>query len=231
MSGDDHNTREIDELSGTQTTGHEWDGIKELDTPLPRWWVWTFYATIIFSIGYVIYYPAIPMIETSSAGISGVTARGELEKTMAAVGAQQAEKLEQLKNTPIDKVAENEGLYRYAVAGGESLFKVYCSQCHGSGAQGAPGYPNLNDDEWIWGGSLDAIYTTIAHGIRNQDDEETRVSEMPAFGRDQILERDAIVGIAAYVRKLSGQDHDAALAEKGPTPYAENCASCHGEKG
>lgn len=231
MSGDDHNTREIDELSGTQTTGHEWDGIKELDTPLPRWWVWTFYATIIFSIGYVIYYPAIPMIETSSAGISGVTARGELEKTMAAVGAQQAEKLEQLKNTPIDKVAENEGLYRYAVAGGESLFKVYCSQCHGSGAQGAPGYPNLNDDEWIWGGSLDAIYTTIAHGIRNQDDEETRVSEMPAFGRDQILERDAIVGIAAYVRKLSGQDHDAALAEKGATPYAENCASCHGEKG
>jgi cytochrome c oxidase cbb3-type subunit 3 len=231
MSSDDHNSKEIDELSGTQTTGHEWDGIKELDTPLPRWWVWTFYATIVFSIGYVIYYPAIPLIETSTAGISGVTARGELEKTMAAVGARQAEKLEQLKNTPLEEVAQKEDLYRYAVAGGESLFKVYCSQCHGSGAQGAAGYPNLNDDDWIWGGSVEAIYTTIAHGVRNEDDEEARVSEMPAFGRDQILEKPAVRSIAAYVRKLSGQDHDAALAEQGATPYAENCAACHGEDG
>jgi cytochrome c oxidase cbb3-type subunit 3 len=231
MSSDDHHKKEIDELSGTETTGHEWDGIKELDTPLPRWWVWTFYATIVFAIGYVIYYPAIPMIETSSTGISGVTARGQLEKTMAAVGEQQAEKLQKLNITPLEKVVGDDDLYRYAVAGGQSLFKVYCSQCHGSGAQGGPGYPNLNDDDWLWGGTLDKIYATIAHGIRYEGDDDTRLAEMPAFGRDQILDRDTIRQVAAYVRKLSGQEHDAALAEKGAQPFAENCAACHGEAG
>lgn len=223
--------REVDELSGTETTGHEWDGIKELDTPMPRWWVWTFYATIVFALGYVVYYPAIPLIETSTAGLSGITARGNLEKELTAAKAAKGKLEAELVKTPLEKVSESEPLYRFALAGGESLYKVYCSQCHGSGAQGAAGYPNLNDDDWLWGGDVHALRTTIAHGIRNTDDEDARFSEMPAFGRDQLLEAAQIKAVAEYVLKLSGQDHKAEQAETGATVFAENCAACHGEKG
>lgn len=227
----DKSEREVDELSGTQTTGHEWDGIKELDTPMPRWWVWTFYATIIFSIGYVIYYPAIPLLETSTAGISGITARGEVEKELAVVRQGKAKLEEQLVKTSLEEVRNNEQLYRFSIAGGQSLYKVYCSQCHGSGAQGASGYPNLNDDDWLWGGDLLSLRVTIAHGVRNDTDENARFSEMPAFGRDGLLEKPQIKAVVEYVLKLSGKEHDAAEATKGQEVYAENCAACHGEKG
>lgn len=231
MAQNDHDRREVDDLSGTQTTGHEWDGIKELDTPLPRWWLWTLYATIVFSIGYVIYYPAFPLLTTSSAGISGITARGQLQKEIARVEEARAKTIEQIRTTPLAQIAADENLRRYAIAGGKSLFKVHCSQCHGSGAQGAPGYPNLNDDDWLWGGDLKAIYQTIAHGVRNTDNSEARISEMPAFGRDGILERADIGAVTEYVLKLSRLDHDAQLAEKGARVYADNCASCHGDEG
>ncbi len=231
MTNDNRQKQEIDEISGTETTGHEWDGIKELDTPMPRWWVWTFYATIVFSIGYVIYYPTIPLIETSTAGISGITARGQLEEQMVAVGKANAAKLERIETTPLEKIRGDEDLYRYATAGGKSLYKVYCSQCHGSGAQGAAGYPNLNDDDWLWGGDLQAIYKTIAHGVRNEDDEDARLSQMPAFGRDEILEKPEVTAVTEYVLKLSGKQHNATQAEKGKTVYADNCASCHGDAG
>jgi len=223
--------REVDELSGTQTTGHEWDGIKELDTPMPRWWVWTFYATIIFSIGYVIYYPAIPLLETSTAGISGITARGQIEKELAVVKQSKAKLEEELVKTSLEEVRNNELLYRFSIAGGKSLYKVYCSQCHGSGAQGASGYPNLNDDDWLWGGDLKSLRQTIAHGVRHEGDDDTRVSEMPAFGRDELLEKPQIKAVVEYVLKISNKEHDEAEAKKGLEVYAENCAACHGEKG
>ena len=151
--------REIDETSGVETTGHEWDGIKELNNPMPRWWLWTFYATIIWSIGYMIYYPAIPLIEGATQGISGYTNRTQLKLEMAAANEAKAEMVQQIAASDLDTIRSNENLARFAVAGGESAFKVYCSQCHGSGAQGGPGYPNLNDDDWLWGGDLEAIYT------------------------------------------------------------------------
>ena len=231
MANDKESVKEIDELSGTQTTGHEWDGIKELDTPMPRWWVWTFYATIVFSIGYVIYYPAIPLIETSTVGVSGVTARGLVEDQLAEVRQAKSALDKKLIETPLEKVRDDEQLYRYAVSGGKSLYKVYCSQCHGSGAQGAAGFPNLNDDDWLWGGDLQSLRTTIAHGVRNTEDEDARTSEMPAFGRDEILERKDIISVAEYVLKLSGKEHDAEAAVAGKTVYDENCAACHAENG
>lgn len=231
MASDNQTTREIDELSGTQTTGHEWDGIKELDTPMPRWWVWTFYATIVFSLGYVIYYPAIPLIETSTVGVSGITARGQVEDQLAAVRQSKAALDKKLVETPLEKVRDDEQLYRYAVSGGQSLYKVYCSQCHGSGAQGAAGFPNLNDDDWLWGGDLQALRTTIAHGVRNTEDEDARTSEMPAFGRDEILETKDIAAVAEYVLKLSGKEHNAEAAAAGKTIYDDNCASCHAADG
>jgi len=222
--------REVDEFSGVETTGHEWDGIRELDNPMPRWWVWIFYATIVFSLGYVIYYPAIPLIETSTMGISQHTTRKAVEAEIAEAKAAKAGLVARIEQTDLETIRQDEELSRFAVAGGESLYKVYCSQCHGSGAQGAPGYPNLNDDDWLWGGDLETLYTTIAHGVRNDEDEDARFSEMPAFG-DGLLEAEQISSVTDYVLKLSNQDHDATRAEAGKEVYAENCASCHGEDG
>jgi len=221
---------EIDDVSGVETTGHEWDGIKELNNPLPRWWLWTFYACIAFAVGYVIYYPAIPLLEGSTMGISGETNRSLLHAELAQVDAAKAGLLSRIESTGLEDIRSNEELFRFAVAGGSSLYKVNCSQCHGSGAQGAPGYPNLNDDDWIWGGDLDSIYTTIRHGVRNAENDDARVSQMPAFG-DGVLETPQIADVAQYVLQLSAQDHDATAAKSGAAIFADNCAACHGDDG
>ena len=225
------NKIEQDDITGTETTGHEWDGIKELNTPLPRWWLWSFYATIVFALGYVIYYPAIPLIEGSTMGISGKTTRSELQVEMAAADASRRDRISMLAEQDIEEIAKNQDLVRFAVAGGESLYKVNCSQCHGSGAQGGPGYPNLNDDDWLWGGNLEAIYTTIAHGVRNDEDDDARFSLMPAFGADGILQREQIHALTEYVLNISGQEHDAALSEEGAVIFQEQCTACHQENG
>ena len=222
---------EIDETTGVGTTGHEWDGIKELDNPMPRWWLWTFYATIVFAVGYMIYYPAIPLIEGSTMGISGQTNRLQLKNDMATVESARKETVALLDQTGLPEIQGNQELNRFAMAGGASLFKVYCTQCHGSGAAGGPGYPNLNDDDWLWGGDLESIYTSIAHGIRNGEDDDARESQMPAFGADGILDQDQIAAVTEYVLRLSNQEHDNALADTGLPVFAENCASCHGEAG
>jgi len=225
------NKREVDDVTGIETTGHEWDGIKELDYPMPRWWLWTFYATIIFSIGYVIYYPAIPLIEDSTKGISGQTNRKSLQTEMVIAKAEKAQFEAQIAASDLETVRADEQLFRFAVAGGKSAFKVYCSQCHGSGAQGGPGYPNLNDDDWLWGGDLESIYTSIKHGIRNGEDDDARDSQMPAFGGDGILKRDEIRQVTQYILKLSNQEHDSALSSLGAEVFSDNCTACHGETG
>jgi cytochrome c oxidase cbb3-type subunit 3 len=221
---------EIDELSGTDTTGHEWDGIKELNTPLPRWWLWTLYITIIWAIGYMIAYPAIPLVTSYTKGLLGYSSRAEVAAEMAIAKQAQNKFLEKMSSMSLQDIRSDQDLFQFAVAGGKSAYLVNCVQCHGSGAQGAPGYPNLNDDDWIWGGSLDDIHTTLAHGVRYEGDDDTRVSEMPAFG-DGVLEAPQITATAHFVLQLSGQEHDAKLAGEGISIYAENCASCHGDAG
>lgn len=223
--------REIDDFTGVETTGHEWDGIKELDNPMPRWWLWTFYICIAYSIGYVIYYPAIPLVSSVTQGISGITTRQLVEEELQAVQQAKSVVSSKIEAASFDEIRNDETLNRFSIAGGKSTFKVYCTQCHGSGAQGGPGYPNLNDDDWLWGGDIEAIYTSIKHGIRTDDDEDARVSEMPGFGADEILEPAAIKAISHTVLSMAGLDHDAASAKQGVALYQENCADCHGEKG
>jgi cytochrome c oxidase cbb3-type subunit 3 len=219
----------IDEVSGVSTTGHEWDGIRELNNPLPRWWVWTFYATIVWAIGYAILYPAWPLVTTATEGILGYSSRQELSRTLDSVAERQAERVAAVAEKPLTEILADEELRRFAASAGAAAYKVNCIQCHGTGAQGSAGYPNLNDDDWLWGGDIESIHHTIAHGVRFSGDDETRYSEMPAFG--DILEPEQVRQAAAYVYSLTGEPSDPALAGAGESVYAENCAACHGEDG
>jgi cytochrome c oxidase cbb3-type subunit 3 len=221
--------REVDDVSGVETTGHEWDGIKELNTPLPRWWLWTFYATIVFAIGYTIAFPAWPLISSATPGLLGYSSRADHAAEVAAAKVAQGDTLARIAQLPVGEIVQDEALARFATAGGKSMFKVYCSQCHGTGAAGAVGYPNLNDDEWIWGGTIDEIYTTIAHGARSTTDPDTRMNLMPAFG-DGLLEADQIRAVAKYAATLSGLEGGEDTPD-GRQLFADNCAGCHGETG
>lgn len=219
----------VDDLTGTETTGHTWDGIEELNNPLPRWWLWCFYITIIWGIGYTIAYPAWPMINGATAGLLGYSTRGEVARDIEAFREASAARDAQLASADLATLASNEELNRYAVSAGAAVFRNNCSQCHGSGAAGAKGYPNLLDDDWLWGGDPEAIAYTVRHGIRNEADPDARYSQMPAFG--ELLEVEEISGIVEHVRALAGADHDAALAEQGVALFEDNCAACHGEAG
>lgn len=221
----------VDSVSGTKTTGHEWDGIRELDNPLPRWWLYIIYATIIWSIGYYVAYPAIPLVSSYTKGVLGYSSRAEVQKSVSVAKQAQAKYLEALSNASLEEIRTDNDLLEFALAGGKAAFNVNCSQCHGSGASGAKGYPNLNDDEWLWGGSLDAIYTTIKHGARNDQSDDTRFSEMPAFLKGEIFDRKQVNDVAEYVLSLSGQATDETAAQAGGVLFVDNCVACHAEGG
>jgi cytochrome c oxidase cbb3-type subunit 3 len=223
--------KRVDEPTGTDFVGHEWDGIEELDTPMPRWWVLTFYATIIWAIGYVILYPAIPLINSATEGVLGWTSRGEYQQQVAARETALEPIRQALVSTDIRKLNGSPELLQQAIEGGRSAFKVHCVQCHGSGAAGSKGYPNLNDDDWLWGGDLEAIEYTLIHGVRNPDHDETRFSQMPAFGRDGILQTGEIADLVSFVRLLSSKEKASPAAKRGAALFANNCAVCHGPEG
>ena len=222
---------EKDELSGQDTTGHEWDGIKELNTPLPRWWLWVFYATIAWSVAYWIVYPAFPLVRSYTPGILGWSSRSQLTSEVEAAKAKQGPMVQKIGATPLDQIAKDPQLLSFAMSGGRSAFGINCAPCHGSGGQGAKGYPNLVDDDWLWGGKLDQIHTTILHGIRWTGDGDTRDSQMPAFLTDGVLQVKQIDDVAEYVLSLGDQATDKAAADRGKPIFAEQCVACHGEKG
>jgi cytochrome c oxidase cbb3-type subunit 3 len=221
--------KRIDEVSGVSTTGHEWDGIRELNNPLPRWWVWTFYATIVWAIGYCIAYPAWPLVSSATTGLLGYSSRADVKYELAAAEAARSEYVTAIGAKTVEEILADENLRTFAAAAGAAKFKVNCVQCHGSGAEGSRGFPNLNDDEWLWGGQAEEIRVTIAHGARFAADADTHISEMPAF-RD-ILEPGQIDAVASFAASLSGLEADPAKAEAGRTVFAENCAACHGDAG
>jgi len=223
--------KDIDDVSGIETTGHSWDGIKELNNPLPRWWLWTFYASIVFAAVYTVLYPAWPLVNSATTGLLGWSSRADLRTEMSALDMANADRIAAIRTSDVATIAADPELRPFAIAAGEASYKVNCVQCHGSGAAGSPGYPNLNDDAWIWGGSLEEIAVTLQHGIRYAPDPDTRVADMPAFGRDGILDRDQITDVSQYVLSLTGRDDRPDAVTRGADIYAQNCVFCHGETG
>jgi cytochrome c oxidase cbb3-type subunit III len=223
--------KQIDELTGTATTGHEWDGLRELNTPLPRWWLWTFYATIIWAIAYWVVYPAWPLISSSTQGVFAWHSRSAVESDLTALEAARGPMVAKLAAASVTDIVNDPQLLDFARAQGRVAFGDNCAPCHGAGGGGAKGYPNLNDDDWLWGGKLAAIEQTIRHGARSGD-KDNHEGNMPAFGRDGILKPDQISAVASYVRSLSGlpteKGIDLALGKK---VFADNCAVCHGPDG
>ena len=223
--------KEIDKLSGVETTGHEWDGLKELNNPLPRWWLWVFYATVIWAVIYWILMPSWPMLTDYTRGIRGQSQRAIVMQEVDALKALRAEKGAGLADADLAEIQQTPAMLEFAMANGRSAFGDNCAPCHGSGGGGFTGYPNLNDDAWLWGGSLDDIHQTLLYGIRS-DHDETRFGDMPAFGRDELLTPDEVFDVANYVHSMAGMDTAAdANLEEGKTLYMDNCAVCHGDEG
>ncbi len=219
------------EKKEVETTGHSWDGIEEFNNPLPRWWLWTFYACIFWGVLYTIAYPAWPLLNGATPGILGFSTRQNVAAEIAAVEEANAAINTRLASAELTEISADADLQSYANNAGAAVFRTWCAQCHGSGAAGATGYPNLLDDDWLWGGSIEEIHTTIAHGIRNEEDADARYSQMPAFGTDELLDKEQIRQVTNYVMSLSTEPEDPALVEEGSVVFADNCASCHAEDG
>lgn len=225
-------SKDIDSVTGVETTGHVWDGdLKELNKPLPRWWLYVLYATIIWAIGYWIVYPTWPLLNGEyTKGVLDYSQRGEVTQEVAAAKAAQAKYFEQIAATPVGEIEKNQELLPFVMAGGAAVFGDNCGPCHGKGGGGAIGYPNLNDDDWLWGGTPEAIERTIQFGIRSGH-AEARDMAMPRFGLDGILKPAEISDAAQFVLSLSGKSNDPAAAQRGKKIFADNCAACHGEEG
>ncbi len=214
-----------------ETTGHSWDGIEEFNNPLPRWWVWVFYLTIIWGLAYTIAYPAWPGIKGATTGLLGWSTRGDVAADIQSVEAKLAPMNDKLASVELASIADDDALRTYATSAGAAVFKTWCAQCHGSGAAGAKGYPNLQDDDWLWGGDMEAIHQTLTVGIRSPDHEDTRINDMAAYGRDEFLEPEQIEEVVNYVMSLSGEAQDPSKVEAGQVVFEDNCTSCHGEDG
>jgi cytochrome c oxidase cbb3-type subunit 3 len=216
--------KEIDELSGVETTGHEWDGLKELNNPAPRWWLIVFYITIAWSVVYWVLYPSWPTISGNTQGILEKTQYTALADSQKEILKRQKEYLSQFEKASFDEIMDSESLYSFAIAGGRAAFKDNCATCHGTGGQGAKGYPNLNDNDWIWGGGIVDIYQTLLYGIRSGH-EDSHFSIMQAYGKDGLLDSKQISDVVDYVLSLP---EGGRRGSRGYKIFQENCASCHG---
>jgi len=224
-------TKHIDAVTGTATTGHEWDGIRELNTPLPRWWLWLLYLTIFWAIGYWVVYPTWPLVSSFTTGVFGWSSRGAVATELAGLQAQRAPMNEKLAKTALADIKGDQSLADFTYAQGRAAFHENCGPCHGAGGGGARGYPNLNDNDWLWGGKLAEIEQTIAFGVRSGH-SKAHDSQMPAFGKDGLLKAEEIIRVGNYVRSLASLSTRPGVdLAAGKKIYAENCALCHGPEG
>ncbi len=221
---------EKDIVTGQDTTGHEWDGLKELNTPLPKWWVYVLYATIVWSAVWFVLYPSVPGITGYFHGVLGYSQRTAVDDAVNAVAAQRAGTMDRIKALSFADIRKDPQLAAAADTAGRIAFANNCQPCHGAGGGGRPGYPALAAGAWIWGGTLEDIRQTITYGIRSGD-EKARDSQMPRFGLDGVLKPDEIQQVADYVMTLFGDAQPGKDVSAGQKLFAENCAICHGEAG
>jgi cytochrome c oxidase cbb3-type subunit 3 len=222
--------RETDEISGVETTGHEWDGIKELDNPLPRWWLWVFWASILTAVIYWVLMPAWPGLNGFTPGLLHYSDRVNVVKELDALKAQRGAEGAKLTNASLEQIESDPDLQAYALAVGQSVFGDNCATCHGVGGTGGKGYANLRDDVWLWGGTLEDIQHTITVGVRSGD-PAARMSQMPAFGRDEMLAPAQIDDLTEYVVALSHRKANPVAVQRASQLFADNCAACHGPTG
>jgi cytochrome c oxidase cbb3-type subunit 3 len=222
-----HKDEKKDKKEQIKTTGHKWDGIGEYDIPAPRWWLIVWIVSIIWSIGYWFFYPTWPVKGGNTKGSLGWTQQNQLAESQQEIDLKRADLLEKVKNSSFPQIQKDPQLMEFALNGGRVAFKENCSACHGTGAEGAKGYPNLNDDDWLWGGKIEDIYQTLRFGIRSTHDK-TRFSQMPAFGLDKVLKKDEIEAVAEHVLSLSGKSSP---NPKGAAIFEANCATCHKKDG
>lgn len=222
--------RETDEHSGVETTGHEWDGIRELDNPLPRWWLYIFYGCIVIAAIYWVFMPSWPGVNSYAKGVLNQSDRVDVTRQLEALQTQRGAEGAMLRSASLETIEADPKLQAYALAVGQSVFGDNCATCHGVGGTGSKGYANLRDDVWLWGGSLQEIQHTIQVGVRSED-PQTRQSQMPAFGRDQILKPAQIDDLTEYVVALSRRPAKAAAVARAAPVFAEQCVACHGPQG
>jgi cytochrome c oxidase cbb3-type subunit 3 len=222
---------EKDAVSGRETTGHEWDGIKELDTPTPKWWLYVFVASIVWAAGLCLLYPSIPYGPGYFHGLLGYSTRTAVDAEVAKLVIQRKGSMDKIAAMSFDAIKADPALMEVALTSGRITFAENCQPCHGPGGGGRPGYPALAAGAWIWGGTLDNIQQTVTHGIRSAD-ADTRQSAMPRFGADGILKPAEIEAVANYVW-ATFYDHPGASRDvsAGAKIFADNCAACHGEQG
>ncbi|WP_029620825.1 cytochrome-c oxidase, cbb3-type subunit III [Pseudorhizobium marinum] len=223
---------EVDPISGRKTTGHEWNGIKELDTPVPRGVLIFLVVTHLFALLWWVLMPTWPLGTTYTKGVLGTDQWQRVEEDMAQSQAARAPWTTAIETMSFDEIIADENLMAFVRGSGRQLFGDNCAACHGMDARGAANYPDLTDDDWLWGGGPENIAETLRVGI-NSPHEETRVAQMPAFGRDQMLERAQVRQVALYVRSLSHPEtstaDNAEALQAGREVFLTNCAACHGE--
>jgi cytochrome c oxidase cbb3-type subunit 3 len=221
---------EKDVVTGKMTTGHEWDGLKELNQPLPKWWLYMFYATIAWAVLWFVLYPSVPGINGYVHGVLGYSQRDAVDAELRKVAQQRAGYMDRIRDLSFEDIRKDPQLLAAAQTAGRITFANNCQPCHGAGGGGNPGYPALAAGNWMWGGTPDAIQQTITHGIRSGD-PEARQSQMPRFGADGVLKPAEIQQTADYVMTLFGEPVPGREVTAGQKLFAENCAACHGETG
>jgi cytochrome c oxidase cbb3-type subunit 3 len=224
--------KERDPVSGRETTGHEWNGIKELDTPVPRGVLMFLIVTHVWAIVWWFFVPAWPLGTTYTRGLLGVDQRRTVEARLVEAQRERDARMSRLETESYDAILAEEGLMETVRSTGRQLFGDNCAACHGRDGKGGANYPDLTDNDWLWGGGPELIEQTMRVGI-NTRHPESRIAQMPAFGRDQMLDRGQVRSVAAYVYSLTHSDYSTSenvdRIEAGREVFLTTCAACHGE--
>lgn len=222
---------ERDPHTGHKTTGHEWNGIKELNTPVPMT-VWFFIVvTHLFALVYWVLMPAFPLLTTYTKGLLGHDDREQVRVALQEDARSSADLMAKILSSDYDTLLSDPELMTFAQKRGRALFADNCTACHGREGTGQSGFPSLVDGDSLWDGTPQGLEETLRIGI-NSDHPDTRVSQMLAFGSDQVLQRKDVNDVVEYIRALSATDKTGfkpEALENGNKVYAANCASCHGD--